>query len=77
MSHICISHVQEDKNVVVQLAQELGAAGYQTWHYTYDSLPCGSYLVQTERAMAQSQAVVVVISQHTLQLSPSRACCCR
>jgi hypothetical protein len=30
-------------------------------------LPGSSYLVQTERTIAQSQAVVVVISQHTLQ----------
>ena len=67
MSHIFISHVEEDKDVVVQLAQELEAAGYQTWHYTRDSLPGSSYLVQTERAIEQSQAVVVVISQHTLQ----------
>ena len=67
MSHIFISHVEEDKDVVALLAQELEAAGYQTWHYTRDSLPGSSYLVQTERAIEQSQAVVVVISQHTLQ----------
>ena len=67
MSHIFISHVEEDKDVVVLLAQELEAAGYQTWHYTRDSLPGSSYLVQTERAIAQAHAVVVVISQRTLQ----------
>jgi hypothetical protein len=48
MGHICISHVEENKHVVVQLAQELEAVGYQTWHDTRDSLPGSSYLVQTE-----------------------------
>ena len=67
MSHIFISHVDEDKDVVALLAQELEAAGYQTWHYTRDSLPGSSYLVQIERAIVQAHAVVVVISQHTLQ----------
>jgi len=51
MSHIFISHVEEDKEVVALLAQELEAAGYQTWYYTRDSLPGSSYLVQTERAL--------------------------
>jgi TIR domain len=66
MRHIFISHVAEDTDVAVPIAQGLEAAGYQTWHYTRDSLPGVSYLVQTARAIELAQAVVVVISRQAL-----------
>lgn len=33
MSHIFISHVEEDGPVALEIAQGLEAAGYQTWYY--------------------------------------------
>ena len=66
MHHIFISYVAEDTDIAQQLAQGLEAAGYQTWHYTRDSLAGPSYLAQTAQAIEQSRAVVVVISRQAL-----------
>lgn len=66
MPDIFLSYVGEDADVVEPLAQALEAAGYTTWYYTRDSLPDPSYLVQTYEAIAQAQAVLLVISTHAL-----------
>jgi len=67
MPHLFMSYVGEDADVVEPLAQALEAAGYRTWYYTRDSLPGPSYLVQTYDAIAQAQAVIVVISAPALE----------
>jgi len=66
LTHIFISHVEEDASSALEIASGLEAAGYNTWIYERDSIPGPSYLIQTRRAIEQSQAVIIVISSHSL-----------
>jgi len=66
VSHIFISHVEEDADVTLEIALGLEEAGYTTWFYELDSIPGPSYLLQTGQAIEQSEAVVLVISPHAL-----------
>jgi tetratricopeptide (TPR) repeat protein len=66
MSDVFISHVEEDKNVALEIARALNAAGYTTWCYEGDSDPGVSYLTQIGEAIEACQAVVVVISPESL-----------
>ncbi len=59
---IFISHVGEDSPVAIPIATALEARGYSTWYYERDSVPGPAYLAQMGEAIAQSQAVVIVIS---------------
>jgi hypothetical protein len=63
---VFISHVEEDREVALELADALDAAGYSTWCYERDTIPGPSYLLQTSRAIEQSRAVVVLISPDSL-----------
>jgi TIR domain-containing protein len=66
MSDVFISHVEENRSLVEELAYGLEAAGYTTWYYERDSLPGLSYLLQTSQAIEQAQVVVLVISRESL-----------
>jgi len=66
VSHVFISHVEEDADVALEIALKLEEAGYSTWFYELDSIPGPSYLVQTGAAIEQSQAVILVISPNSL-----------
>jgi hypothetical protein len=66
MSHVFIAHVEEDADIALGIALGLEEAGYRTWCYEVDSVVGTSYIVQTGEAVAQSDAVVVVISPHSL-----------
>jgi MFS family permease len=66
MSHIFISHVEEDADIALEIALGLEEAGYTTWYYELDSIPGPSYLIQTGQAIEQSDVVVLVISPHSL-----------
>jgi hypothetical protein len=66
MSYIFIAHVEEDAEIALEIALGLEKAGYRTWCYEVDSVPGPSYLVRTGEAVAQSQAMVIVISPHSL-----------
>ena len=68
---IFISHVEEDADVALRLADRLELAGYTTWCFERDSLPGVSYLQQTGEAIDRSRAVLVVISE-SLVGSPNR-----
>jgi hypothetical protein len=66
MSDIFISHVEENSELATEIAEGLEASGYSTWYYERDSLPGPSYLLQTSREIERSQAVVLIISPHSL-----------
>ena len=66
MSHIFISHVEEDFGTAQALAEGLEAEGFQTWFYERDSAAGASYLVQTRDAIVAAQAVVLIISPGSL-----------
>jgi len=68
---IFISHVEEDAEVALRLAERLEVAGYTTWYFERDSLPGVSYLLQTGEAIDRSRAVVVIISESLIG-SPNR-----
>jgi hypothetical protein len=66
MSHIFISHVEEDADVGLRIALGLEEEGFRTWCYEVDSIPGVSYLVQTGQAIQGSSAVVLVVSAESL-----------
>ena len=66
MGHIFIAHVEEDADIALGIALGLEKAGYLTWTYEIDSVVGSSYIVRTGEAVAQSQAVVVIISPDSL-----------
>lgn len=66
MSDIFISHVEENSSLAVKIAQGLEQNGFSTWYYERDSLPGPSYLLQTATEIEKSQAVVIIISPHSL-----------
>jgi hypothetical protein len=66
VSDIFISHVEEDADLALAIAIDLEESGYTTWVYEVDSLPGVSYLIQTGRAIEQSKALVLIVSQYSL-----------
>ena len=66
LGQIFISHVWEDSPVAIPVANALEAKGYSTWYYERDSVPGPAYLAQMGDAIAQSQAVVLLISPTAL-----------
>jgi hypothetical protein len=66
MSDIFVSHVEEDADIALEIALGLEETGYSTWCYELDGIPGASYLLQTGQAVANSKAVVVVISPHSV-----------
>lgn len=63
---IFISHVEENSSLAIKIARGLEANGYSAWYYERDSLPGPSYLLQTAHEIEKSQAVVLIISPHSL-----------
>lgn len=66
MSDIFISHVEENSELAIDIAEGLEASGYSAWYYERDALPGPSYLLQTSREVERSQAVVLIISPDSL-----------
>ena len=66
MIDVFISHVEEDTDLALETARGLEAAGYETWCYERDGYPGPDYLDQVDRAIRESQAVLVVISPDSL-----------
>lgn len=66
MSDVFIAHVEEDAEIALRIALTLEETGYKTWCYEVDSIPGPSYIVRTGEAVAQSQAMVILISTHSL-----------
>ena len=66
MPEVFISHAEEDSLVAGQLAALLEARGFVTWYYERDVIPGPSYLQQTQQAISQTPAVLLLISSHSL-----------
>lgn len=66
MRDVFISHVEEDSDDALAIAESLEEAGFSTWCYERDSVPGPSYLLQTGAAVEDARAVVVLISKHSL-----------
>lgn len=66
MADVFLSHVEEDRDVALEIARGLEAAGYSVWYYERDTVPGVSYLTQISRVIGDCGAVVVVISGESL-----------
>src|ERR1035438_7580184 len=67
MSDFFISHVEEDRELAVEIANTLEAAGFSTWYYERDSLPGPTYLDQVADALKLTRTVLVLFSKAALQ----------
>jgi len=67
MSHVFISHAEEDTAVARELASGLEAAGHRTWHYQRDTIPGAPYLIQIGQAIEECSAVVLIVSPRSLE----------
>jgi class 3 adenylate cyclase/tetratricopeptide (TPR) repeat protein len=67
MSHLFISHIEEDNALARELATGLEADGYSTWHYQRDTVPGAPYLLQVGKAIEECGAVVLIVSPKSLE----------
>lgn len=63
---VFISHVEEDADCALEIALGLEERGFTTWCYEVDSVPGVSYLIQTGQAIDRTQALVLLISKHSM-----------
>ena len=66
MTDVFVSHVEEDSQTAIQLAEMLEQAGYATWYYERDCVPGVSYLIQTGQALENCKAVILLVSAMSL-----------
>lgn len=66
MATVFISHVEEDGQTAIALAQGLEQGGYAAWRYERDAVAGVSYLLQTGNEIARCEGVVLIISAHSL-----------
>lgn len=66
MADIFISHVEEDADVALAIADALEAAGFSTWYYERDSTPGAKYLIEVGEQIDQAKAVLLLISSAAL-----------
>jgi hypothetical protein len=66
MPDIFIGYADINNEIAVKFAQFLESAKYTTWYYMRDSVPGVSYLIQTGQAIEECQAVLLLISVHSL-----------
>ena len=67
MDLVFISHVEEDRDLALEIATGLEASGLQTWYYERDSDPGPSYLIQVHHAIEKCAAVVLLISPKSIR----------
>lgn len=63
---IFISHVEEDRATMEELARGLHEHGFAAWAYETDTLPGPTYLAQVVQAIEGASAVILVISPEAL-----------
>jgi hypothetical protein len=61
MSHVFISHVEEDQPLAQRIAEYLKTQHYRAWYYERDSVPGVSYLIQTGEAIQCAVAVLLIV----------------
>jgi WD40 repeat protein len=66
MAQVFISYAQEDSNTATDIALGLEKARYSSWYYENSSVPGPHYLDQTQEAIEQCQAFLLIISQDSL-----------
>jgi len=66
MIDIFVSHVEEDRALVEELAHAIESQGYSTWYYERDSVPGTPFLLTIARVIAESRALLLVVSRASL-----------
>jgi len=66
---IFISHVAEDSEIAVEIAQGLEQAGHTTWYYERDALPGQGHVGQERRAIEAARVIVLIISDNAISKS--------
>ena len=66
MADIFVSHVEEDRQLALEIALRLEKAGFTTWCYEIDNLPGLSYLIQTKHEVEACKALLVIISHASM-----------
>jgi hypothetical protein len=64
---VFISHAEEDAATALEIAKNLENNDYRAWYYERDSVPGQSYIIKTSQAIEQSQAVILIISPHSMR----------
>lgn len=73
MSQLFISHAEEDQEIAVEIGSKLEQRGFGVWYYERDGVPGADYLDQMGDAIEQCEALVLIISQHSLGSGPVNA----
>ena len=66
MHDVFVSHVEEDRELALDLADRLQQAGVSTWCYERDQVAGPSYLERTGTAVSECRAFLLLISSHSL-----------
>jgi TolB-like protein len=66
VANVFLSHVAEDRDLMLRLAQAIEQAGFSTWYYERDCIPGPSYLLQTGEAVEQCDVFLVLVSPNSL-----------
>lgn len=66
MASVFISHVEEEKEVALEIAHALEHAGVSVWYYERDSKPGLTYLQQITEAIDGSSMLIVVVSEGSM-----------
>jgi hypothetical protein len=66
MARLFVSYVHDDSRFVRRLVGRLADEGFDTWYYERDAVAGTNYLDEITKAMASSEAFIVVISEATL-----------
>jgi len=66
MKPLFMSHVKEDSEIALQLAESMALRGFAAWCYEVDSLPGLSYLETTQRAIDECRALLLLVSLHSM-----------
>ncbi len=62
MADVFISYVEEDGELVDEIARGLNSAGYSTWRYQKDVAAGDDYLLETRRNIEQCKAFLLMLS---------------
>ena len=65
-TNLYICHAGDNSPMARQLSQSIEAHGYSCWHYEQDALPGISHVTQTTEAIKQCDAVVLMISNESI-----------
>jgi hypothetical protein len=64
--YIFVSYSHKDRDYVLQLVEQMHAAGMRPWMFEHDQVPSLEYIPQLRSIIAEARAVLVVMSEHSM-----------